>query len=164
MSRMKRKMPVFNFLADMGEKIMSHFDLSSPNKANSASFEAGNIGFNLVYRELDQDCGVAIQIFSDTDDGEEVGLLSLDGFEKNPFLRIGENPPTPVILDVAKDRDGLDWTLNQCKPGKLEDWINEAGYPEIASELDQDAIRSVLPKLEKKARSLVAKNNKPIST
>ena len=147
----------------MGEKITSPwslFDLFSPSKKNLASIDAGNIGFCLEYRELDQDCGVAIQIFSDTNDGEEVRLLSLDGYEKNPLIRIGDNPPTPIILDFAEDCDALDWSLNQCRQGKLVDWINDAGYPQIASELDQDAIQSVLPKVEKLARSLLAAHKK----
>lgn len=167
MSKLKREKPVFNFFADMGEKIVSPwslFDPSSPSKSNSAFFEAGNIGFNLEYREIDQDYGVVIEIFSETNDGERVRLLSIEGYEKKPLLRIGEHPPTLIILDLAKDRDALDWCLNQCKQRKLVDWINEAGYPQIASELDQDAIRSILPKLEKKARSMVAKHNKQIST
>ena len=160
-------MPVFNFFADIGEKIMTPWSLLdplSPSKTDLASINAGNISFSLEYLELDQDCGVAIKIVYDGNDGEEVGLLSLDGYEKNPFLRIGESTPKPIILDVAKDRNGLDWALNQCKPGNLVDRINEAGFPEIASKLDQDAVQSVLPKVEKLARSLLAKHKKQISS
>ena len=45
------------------------------------------------------------------------------------------------------------------KGGKLKSMIERAGYPSIASELDENLIQAVMPKIEKRSWDLVAMNN-----
>ena len=49
----------------------------------------------------------------------------------------------------------LDWTFKQFKFRRLGEMINRAGYPGIASELDEDLIAEKLPAIEKEAWSIV---------
>ena len=57
---------------------------------------------------------------------------------------------------VTPEGETLRWTLDQFKGRKLKAMIERAGYPAIASELDEELIQSILPELEEKALAVVA--------
>jgi len=61
---------------------------------------------------------------------------------------------------VTTSGETLRWTLDQFKGGKLKSMIERAGYPSIASELDEPLIRELMPKIEERSWELVALNNK----
>ena len=121
-------------------------------------FESGNIRFGLEYRELPQinDRGLAIHVMSDVA-GQEIELLAFDCFENAPHYHYGpRNQDVRIYWDVTTSGETLRWTLDQFKAGKLKSMIQRAGYPSVATELDEDLVQSLLPTIEKKALSLVA--------
>jgi hypothetical protein len=121
-------------------------------------FEAGNIRFGLEYRELPQinDRGMAIHVMSDVA-GQEIELLAFDCFENAPHYHYGpRNQDVRIYWDVTTSGETLRWTLDQFKAGKLKAMIQRAGYPSVATELDEGLVQSLLPTIEKKALSLVA--------
>jgi len=125
-------------------------------------FEAGNIRFGLEYRLLPQinSEGMAIHVMSDVA-GQNVELLAFDCFENGPHYHYGpRNQDIRIYWDttVTPEKETLRWTLDQFKAGNLRKMIERAGYPSIASELDENLIQSVLPKIEKRAFELVAEN------
>ena len=50
--------------------------------------------------------------------------------------------------------------VDSSRSSKLKSMIERAGYPSIASELDENLIQAVMPKIEKRAWDLVSMNNK----
>jgi len=125
-------------------------------------FEAGNIRFGLEYRLLPQinSEGMAIHVMSDVA-GQNVELLAFDCFENGPHYHYGpRNQDIRIYWDttVTTEKETLRWTLDQFKAGNLRKMIERAGYPSIASELDENLIQSILPAIEKRSFELVAEN------
>ncbi|PKB73667.1 MAG: hypothetical protein BZY75_00640 [SAR202 cluster bacterium Io17-Chloro-G7] len=123
-------------------------------------FEAGNIAIGLEYRILSQinDEGMAIHVVSNVA-GQEVELLAFDCFQNGPHYHYGpRNQDIRIYWDTTTSGETLRWTLDQFKAGNLRKMIERAGYPAIASELDENLVQSILPKIEKRAFDLVAEN------
>lgn len=128
------------------------------------TFEAGNVRFGLEYRILPQinSEGMAIHVMSDVA-GQDVEILAFDCFYNGPHYHYGpRNQDIRIYWDttVTPEKETLRWTLDQFKAGNLRKMIDRAGYPAIASELDERLVQSVLPKIEKRAFELVAENAK----
>jgi hypothetical protein len=124
--------------------------------------EAGNIRFGLEYRLLPQinDEGMAIHVMSDVA-GQNVELLAFDCFQNGPHYHYGpRNQDIRIYWDTTTSGETLRWTLDQFKAGNLRKMIERAGYPAIASELDEKLVQAVMPKIEKRALQLVAENTK----
>jgi len=123
-------------------------------------FEAGNIRFGLEYRELANDRGLAVHVLTDSL-GQEFELLAFDCFEKGPHYHYGpRNQDVRIYWDTTTSGDTLRWTLDQFKSGKLRAMIERAGYPTVASAVDENLVQSVLPAVEEKALQLVAENKR----
>jgi len=122
--------------------------------------EAGNIRFGLEFREVNNDRGLAIHVLSDVAD-EEVELLAFDCFEVGPHYHYGpRNQDMRIYWDTTTSGDTLRWTLDQFKGGKLKSMIERAGYPSIASAVDENLVQSLMPKIEARSFELVAMNSK----
>jgi hypothetical protein len=122
--------------------------------------EVGNVRFGLEYRELANDRGMAIHVVSDVA-GQEVELLAFDCFENGPHYHYGpRNQDVRIYWDVTTSGETLRWTMDQFKAGNLRDMIEHAGYPSIASAMDESLLQATLPRIEKRAFELVAANNK----
>jgi hypothetical protein len=120
--------------------------------------EAGNIRFGLEYRELANDRGLAIHVLSDVAD-QEVELLAFDCFEVGPHYHYGpRNQDVRIYWDTTTSGDTLAWTLGQFKAGNLKGMIERAGYPSIASAIDEKLLQEKLPAIEARALELVALN------
>ena len=133
-----------------------------PELVDGDKIEAGNIRFGLEYRHLPQinDEGMAIHVLTDIA-GQEVELLAFDCFQNAPHYHYGpRNQDVRIYWDVTTSGETLKWTLDQFKGGKLKSMIERAGYPSIASELDENLIADLMPKIEKRSWELVAMNNK----
>ena len=127
-------------------------------------FEAGNIRFGLEMRRLASgDGGLAIHVLADLAGTpgkhytEETELLAFDHFWDAPHYHYGpRNKNHRIFWDKTLVTDPLNWTLGQFKSKKLAAMIERAGYPGIASDLDQELIESVIPGMEKRALEMVA--------
>ena len=132
-----------------------------PELVDGDKIEAGNIRFGLEYRHLPQinDEGLAIHVLSDIA-GQEVEVLAFDCFQVAPHYHYGpRNQDVRIYWDVTTSGETLKWTLGQFRGGKLKTMIERAGYPSIASELDESLIQGLMPKIEKRSWDLVAANN-----
>jgi len=127
-------------------------------------FEAGNIRFGLEMRRLASgDGGLAIHVLADLAGTpgkhytEETELLAFDHFWDAPHYHYGpRNKNHRIFWDKTLVTDPLNWTLGQFKSKKLAAMIERAGYPGIASDLDQELIESVIPGMEQRALEMVA--------
>ena len=127
-------------------------------------FEAGNIRFGLEMRkQVGGDGGLAIHVLADLAGtpgrtyAEETELLAFDCFREAPHYHYGpRNKNHRIFWDKTLVPDPLGWTLQQFKSGKLRDMIQQAGYPGVAADYDQDIVSAILPALEKRARIMDA--------
>jgi len=132
-----------------------------PQMLEGDKLEVGNIKFGLEYRELANDRGMAIHVLSDIA-GQEVELLAFDCFEKGPHYHYGpRNEDVRIYWDVTTSGETLRWTIDQFKAGNLRAMIERAGYPTVASAMDEKLLQERLPEIEARAFALVAENNKP---
>jgi hypothetical protein len=127
-------------------------------------FEAGNIRFGLEMRkQVGGDGGLAIHVLADLAGtpgrtySEETELLAFDCFREAPHYHYGpRNKNHRIFWDKTLVPDPLGWTLEQFKSGKLRDMIQQAGYPGVAADFDQDVVSAILPVLEERARIMDA--------
>lgn len=128
-------------------------------------FEAGNIRFGLELRTLrGGDGGLAIHVMSDlvgtpTDPyTSETEILAFDCFREAPHYHYGPREKNHRIYwDKTLIPDPLEWTLDVLKARKLREMIEAAGYPGVATNLDEDLVASLLPAIETKAREMQPK-------
>ena len=136
-----------------------------PELIDGDKIEVGNLKFGLEYRHLPQisDEGMAIHVLSDIA-GQEVELLAFDCFQKAPHYHYGpRNQDVRIYWDITTSGETLRWTLDQFKSGNLRPMIEQAGYPTIASAVDEKLVQERLPEIEARCFALVAENNKPQS-
>ena len=92
---------------------------------------------------------------------QEVELLAFDCFENGPHYHYGpRNQDIRLYWDTTTAGDTLRWTLDQFKSGNLRSMIERAGYPSIASALDENLVQSLMPKIEARSLELVEANRK----
>lgn len=133
-----------------------------PEMIDGDKVEVGNLKFGLEYRHLPaiSDEGMAIHVLSDIA-GQEVELLAFDCFQKAPHYHYGpRNQDVRVYWDVTTSGETLRWTLDQFKSGNLRAMIEHAGYPTIASAVDEKLLQDKMPGIEARCFALVAENNK----
>ena len=113
----------------------------------------GKIKFGLEYRDLMSDQGVCIHALGEVD-GEEVELLRFDCFDHAPHYHYGPQKRNErLMLDKTTEGDSLDWTLRQLRE-RLPEMVSRAGYDELASSLDTDALASTIDQTEIEARRM----------
>ena len=127
-------------------------------------FDAGNIRFGLEMRRLPVgDGGLAIHVLTDVGGSteksfvEETEIMAFDLFWDGPHYHYGpRNKNHRIYWDKTLVTDYLGWVLDKIDGKKLGPMIDRAGYPGVASYLDQDLIDAVLPALTGKAREMLA--------
>ena len=131
-----------------------------PNMLEGDKIEVGNLSLGLEFREPGGDRGLAIHVLSDIA-GQEVELLAFDCFEKSPHYHYGpRNQDVRLYWDATTSGETLRWTLDQFKGGNLRPMIERAGYPSIASALDEKLVQRKLPEIKARCFALVAENAK----
>jgi hypothetical protein len=131
-------------------------------------FEAGNLRFGLeMRRQRNGDGGLALHVLADIGGSkgkayvEETEVLAFDCFWNNAHYHYGpRNKNHRTNWDMTIIDDPLDWTFEQIENRKLPAMIERAGYPGVASDLDQEKIASILPALKKRAYEMYAEGEK----
>ena len=144
-------------MAREGRRTVHHM---MPEMLEGDLIEVGNIRFGLEYRHIPQisDEGMAIHVLSDVA-GQEVELLAFDCFEGDPHYHYGpRNEDIRIYWDITTSGETLRWTLDQFKAGNLRKMIERAGYPSIASAVDEKLVQEKLPAIEARSFALVAEN------
>lgn len=117
---------------------------------------AGNIRFGLEMRTVGKDGGPAIHVLGDVA-GQEIELLAFDCFGANPHYHYGPRYKNErIFIDRTVVPDMLSWTLDLFKKGKLPTMLRRAGYPTIATALDEDLVRDKIDEVESTLRTMAA--------
>ena len=117
--------------------------------------EAGNIRFGLEMRATGQDGGIAIHVLGDIA-GQEIELLAFDCFRIHPHYHYGPRYKNERIYwDTTLVRDPFKWTLDQFKTGKLPAMLTRAGYPTVATALDEGLLACKLPEVEARGQAML---------
>ena len=110
-------------------------------------FHVGGVELRVDNRNLGEDGGPTVRVFGKSD-GENIQLLRFDCFRKNPHYHYdpsGKNDHRK--LDKETVPDSIAWTIEQL--GKhLAEMINTAGYTRVADQVDQAAVKEILPEVE----------------
>ncbi|MCY4619733.1 MAG: hypothetical protein OXD50_14470 [Chloroflexi bacterium] len=123
---------------------------------DQATVEAGSIAFAMRYRDdIAGDEGLCIEVRADVE-GHDTELLRFDCFQVAPHYHYGpEADDERLMLDLTAAGDSLDWTLSCFERGRLRSMIERAGYPSVASGLDEDVVAGAIPKVVSKAHEIV---------
>ena len=123
---------------------------------DQATVEAGSIAFAMHYRDdIAGDEGLCIEVRADVE-GHDTELLRFDCFQVAPHYHYGpEADDERLMLDLNAAGDSLDWTLNCFERGRLRAMIERAGYPSVASGLDEDVVAEAIPTVASKAHEIV---------
>jgi hypothetical protein len=118
--------------------------------------EAGSIAFAMRYRDdIAGDEGLCIEVRADVE-GHDTELLRFDCFRVAPHYHYGpEADDERLMLDLTAAGDSLDWTLNVFERGRLRSMIERAGYPSVASGMDEGQVAAVIPQVVSTAREIV---------
>ena len=109
------------------------------------TFEAGNLRFAVEHRAFGGDGGPALRVLGPSA-GRTVELLRFDCFEKGPHYHYAPSGKDERIsLDPASDT--VAWTIARLRDG-LQEMLARAGTPDLAREVDVEAVRQVLPQVE----------------
>lgn len=107
----------------------------------------GGVEVRVDHRTFGEDGGPAVQILAELN-GNTIELLRFDCFHKDPHYHYDPSGTDDKrSLNKNEVVDPIAWTLNRIGHD-LTEMISRAGYPTIAARVDQDAIKSILPKVE----------------
>ncbi len=123
---------------------------------DQARIDAGSIAFAMRYRDdIAGDEGLCIEVRADVE-GHDTELLRFDCFQVAPHYHYGpEADDERLMLDLTAAGDSLDWTLNCFERGRLRSMIERAGYPSVASGLDEDVVAGAIAQVVSKAHEIV---------
>lgn len=111
------------------------------------TFEAGNVWLTAQYRHFGGDEGFDIRVYSHID-GAPHQILRFDCFQYQPHYHYD-----PLGRDERVELAGYDmsdailWTLKQLQ-FHLPEMLTQAGYPQVAAELQAEAVQQAVSQLE----------------
>jgi hypothetical protein len=103
------------------------------------TISAGGLEFRIEYRNFGGDRGPAVRVFGNVD-GEDKQILRFDCFDQTPHYHYD---PTGMDayhhMDRAVTPDVVAYSLAQMRDN-TKAMVKAAGYPELASAVDGDAV------------------------
>jgi hypothetical protein len=110
--------------------------------------------FHVAYRHGNTDRGPSLRIYGDVED-KPVQLLRFDCFEHEPHFHYdpdGKN--NQLRMDKMRVSDPITWTMDYLC-GNITSLIRIAGYSALAEQLDEAALMTALPTVEKALRDSI---------
>lgn len=111
------------------------------------TFEAGNVWLTAQYRHFGGDEGFDIRVYSRVGESPRQ-ILRFDCFRYQPHYHydpLGRDERVELAgYDMS---DALLWTLKQLQ-FHLAEMLTQAGYPEVAAALQQEAVQQAVSQLE----------------
>jgi len=122
---------------------------SMRQKSDPVVIEAAGMRIWVDYRRgLGGDEGLTFDV-SMASENDGAPILRFDCFSKTPHYHVGSLSKSPVHdMNAEGIADPVRWTLDQLKT-RLPSMVAEAGYPDIAKTIDQQAIAQSLSRAEK---------------
>ena len=110
-------------------------------------FRVGGVELRVDHRSFGDDGGPAVRVLAETD-GQAIQLLRFDCFRKDPHYHY-DPAGKDDKRDLNKDEvpDPIAWTVERLR-NDLPEMIRTAGYPDVASRVDQGAVADVLAEVE----------------
>ena len=123
--------------------------------------QAGRVTF-IVQHELwdgnvqdHSDQGVVILVTADVD-GKDTTLLRFNCFDVERSYVYGPESKNKMFrMDPTVDGNPVGWSVKQIR-NMLPEMVREAGYPQIADEIDMDAVKASLAEVDATAREKFA--------
>lgn len=139
---------------------------------------AGAVTFALQWRDLDggaphrqgaggagggdADQGLCIQVVGHVE-GRETELLRFDCFDNRPHYHYGPaHKNIRIMLDPIMAGNPIGWTLAQLR-SRLTAMLTHAGYAELATQIDPQAVCQALAEVESKARDMAVKERHTVT-
>jgi len=100
---------------------------------------------------MGRDAGVCIHVLGPGRDGELVEYLRLDCFDDEPhyhYVYNDERAQDRVFLDPTLEGDPMEWALDRVRT-RMPEVLVKVGAPELAAQLDQDAIEAAMPEVRR---------------
>jgi len=100
---------------------------------------------------MGRDAGVCIHVLGPGRDGELVEYLRLDCFDDEPhyhYVYNDERAQDRVFLDPTLEGDPMEWALDRVST-RMPEVLVKVGAPELAAQLDQDAIEAAMPEVRR---------------
>ncbi len=109
------------------------------------SLQTGGVLFKIQFRHSRGDEGLTFDVFP-ADGKNKDRLLRFDCFRDKPHFHLGR----VKVMDIDKSRnpDPPRWALSQFKT-RLSSLIEEAGYKDVAQQVNQAAVAKSLSRIEK---------------
>ncbi|MEJ5251518.1 MAG: hypothetical protein HPY54_15025 [Chthonomonadetes bacterium] len=111
------------------------------------TFEAGNVWLTVEYRHFGGDEGYDIRVYTRVNGGVRQ-ILRFDCFKYQPHYHydpLGRDER--IELAGYGMSDAILWTLKQLSY-HLPEMLTQAGYPEVASEIQPESVREAVARLE----------------
>jgi predicted DNA-binding ribbon-helix-helix protein len=122
--------------------------------AEMPGLQASGLCFEVEYRNTRTDRGPSLQVLGDVD-GKRVQLLRFDCFEHEPHFHYdpqGKN--NRIFMNTTRVSDPIAWSMDYLR-GNFASLIRIAGYSGLADRLDEAALTTALPGVEKALRDSV---------
>jgi len=126
-------------------------ETSSTTKSDPIIIEQPGMRMTIAHRQGlgGSDEGLTFDITTVGTEDEGKRILRFDCFYKNPHYHVGASGGESAAYKMKDEgiEDPVRWTLDQLKT-RLPAMVKQAGYEEIAEEIDQQAIANQLTRLE----------------
>lgn len=111
------------------------------------TFQAGNVWLSVRYRRFGGDEGYDIRVYA-TVEGMPRQLLRFDCFKYQPHYHYDPLGRDERIELAGYDMtDAIQWTLKKLSY-HLPEMLTQAGYPQVAAQVDIGLVRDVVGRLE----------------
>lgn len=121
-------------------------------KSSPIVIEQGGMRMTIAHRKGlgGNDEGLTFDVTTADPENEAKRILRFDCFYKNPHYHVGASGGEGAAYKMKDEgiEDPVQWTLGQLK-SRFPAMIKEAGYAEIAADVDQREIADQLTRLEK---------------
>jgi len=132
-------------------------ETASTTKSDPIIIEQAGMRMTVAHRQGlgGTDEGLTFDITTVGSEDEGKRILRFDCFYKNPHYHVGASGGEQAAHKMKEEgvEDPVRWTLDQLKT-RFPAMVKQAGYEEIASRIDQQAITDQLTRLE---REIIAK-------
>ncbi|MCZ6872479.1 MAG: hypothetical protein O7G88_02955 [bacterium] len=131
-------------------------------QTGDAKIEAGAVTFALQYRALMPDQGVSLQVIGDVD-GKSTELLRFDCFDQRPHYHYDPKHKNERFdMDKTTAGNPIGWTMKRLR-SRLPAMLTRAGYEEVAKQLDEAKLQTVLDEVESTARGMAMNQHRTVT-
>ena len=107
-------------------------------RLNDIEIDLGGLHFEVYYIDAGEEYGPVIRVFGEVE-GKRVETVRFQAFHKEPHYHLSPQGPQ-IDMTVEEAKDALGWIMTQVRE-HLPQWLEKAGYAEVAKGVDAAALR-----------------------